>query len=89
MSIYATHSSTINQPTGLPVNTGLIYVTMSGQYYSTNPIGEPPGGVNSTPGTDPNVPGASTAGANANPAGNAQPGVPFNFTPPVSIGPVS
>jgi hypothetical protein len=72
MSIYATNSSTINQSTGLPVNTGVIYVTMTGQYYSTNPIGESPYGVNSTPGTSSSVPGN---------------GVPYNFTPPVNIGP--
>jgi hypothetical protein len=89
MSIYATNSSTTDPVTGLPVPTGLVYVTTGGQYYSTNPIGEPPGGVNSTPGTDPNVPGASTPGNNPNPAGNAQPGVPYNFTPPVNIGPTS
>jgi hypothetical protein len=89
MSAYATNSSTISQPTGLPVNTGLIYVTMTGVRYVTNPVGESPYGVNTTPGTDPNVPGASAPGSNPNPAGNAQPGVPYGFTPPVSIGPTS
>lgn len=87
MSIYRTNSTTINQPTGLPVITGVIYVTMSGQYYSTNPVGESPYGVNSTPGTDPNVPGATVPGGNPNPSGNTSPGVPYNFTPPVTIGP--
>lgn len=87
MSVYRTNSTTINQPTGLPVITGLPFATMSGLLYSTNPVGEAPYGVNSTPGTDPNVAGTTAPGGNPNPSGNTQPGVPYGFTPPVSIGP--
>lgn len=89
MSIYRTNSATTDARTGLPVITGLQYVTMSGQLYSTNPVGESPYGANSTPGTDPNVPGSTATGGNPNPSGNTNPGAPYGFTPPVVIGPTS
>jgi hypothetical protein len=75
MSVYRTDGTKTNAATGLPQPTGLLLTTVSGVLYSTVPVGEAPGGLNSTPGTDPNTPG------------NANPGVPYGFTPPIYIGP--
>lgn len=81
MSVYRTNVSTTDQRTGLPVPGGLIYVTTSGQRYGTVPVGEPPYGVNSTPGIDPNALTWTNPGW-TQPA----PGVPYGFSAPVVIG---
>lgn len=75
MSILRTEGTITDFRTGLPIITGLALVTESGLFISTAPVGEPPGGVNQTPGMDANAPG------------NDDPGVPYGFTPPVQIGP--
>lgn len=97
MSAYRTSGFVISQPTGLPVPTGVVYRTVSGQLYTTNPVGEAPGGINNYPGIDFNVPGAPSIrvtttgafrvtqlGAIRYTQGNV--GAPYGFVGPVPIG---
>ena len=51
---------TTDPKTGIPVpGGGAVITTPSGDVRSTQQTGEPPGGINQTPGTDPNAPGSS------------------------------
>ncbi len=82
MSWLITEGSATNVTTGLPVPTGNILTTESGVLLTTTPIGEPPGGRNTTPGIDPNVVTFNTAWT------QQPPGVPYGFSAPVYIGPL-
>lgn len=68
---------------GIPQPTGLILTTETGLLLTTAPVGEPPGGVNTEPGTDPNA----TLGMSNTGWSQDSPGVPYGFVAPVSIGP--
>ena len=57
--------------TGLPVVSGQIRVTQNGNIRVVQQTGEPPGGYNTQPGTDPFVPAS---------LGGSHPGVPRGFT---------
>ena len=54
--------NTTDQRTGIPVPGGAERATQNGGLRSTQQTGEPPGGLNQQPGTDPNAPGNSTPG---------------------------
>ena len=60
--------NTINPATGIPVQQGNTRITIDGDTRVTQQTGEPPGGLNPEPGTDPNAPG------------DADPGLPYGFT---------
>jgi hypothetical protein len=48
---------TVNQETGIPVPGGNTRITQNNDTRVTQQTGEPPGGLNEQPGTDPNVDG--------------------------------
>ena len=84
MSFLTTEGVTINRATGIPMPTGNILICENGVVLCTTPIGEAPGGINSTPGIDPNaLLNVTNVGWN-----QAAPGVPYGFSAPVYIGPL-
>jgi len=60
--------NTIDPTTGIPVVNGNNRITQDGNSRVTQQTGEPPGGLNTQPGTDPNAPG------------NSNPGLPYDNT---------
>lgn len=66
----------IDPITGLPTGVGLTRVTQDNDPRVTQMTGEPPGGLNQEPGTDPNAPG------------DADPGLPYNFDEVPKTGPL-
>lgn len=66
----------VDPVTGIPVILGAVRVTQNGSIRVTQTTGEPPGGVNQQPGTDPNAPGDS------------DPGLPYGFTEVPKTGPL-
>lgn len=76
MSIMITNENFTDPVIGIPVVCGKIMTTLSGNIMVNQPTGEPPGGYNTLPGTDPMVP-ASIGG---------NPGVPRGFTGVPSAG---
>jgi hypothetical protein len=54
--------NTVNARTGIPVPGGDTRVTQSGATRVEQQTGEPPGGLNQTPGIDPAAPGATNPG---------------------------
>ena len=69
--------NTFNQRTGIPVPGGPTRTTQADQVRATQQTGEPPGGRNQLPGTDPNAPG------------NNDPGLPYENTVVPNTGPLS
>lgn len=69
--------NTIDPTTGLPVPGGDTRITESDQVRVTQQTGEPPGGLNTRPGTDPNAPGDN------------DPGLPYNFDEVPRTGPLN
>ena len=67
---------TIDARTGIPVPGDVIRVTQADQIRSLQQTGEPPHGLNQSPGTDPNAPG------------DADPGLPLNNTVVPTTGPL-
>lgn len=65
---------TVNTTTGIPVPGSVMRITENDDYRVTIQTGEPPGGLNIFPGTDPNAPG------------NNDPGVPYQNTSVPTIG---
>lgn len=63
--------------TGLPIVGGNNRITQDGSNRVTQQTGEPPGGLNQTPGTDPNAPGDSN------------PGLPYGNTDVPKTGPLT
>lgn len=63
--------------TGIPVVLGLVRITQDGRIRVTQTTGEPPGGRNQEPGTDPNAPG------------NSDPGLPYGFLTVPNTGPLT
>ena len=68
--------NTVNTPTGIPVPGGDTRITQDDDTRVTQQTGEPPGGLNEQPGTDPNAPGDN------------DPGVPYNNTTVPETGPL-
>lgn len=66
----------IDPITGLPKGIGLTRITQNNDTRVTQMTGEPPGGLNQEPGTDPNAPG------------DADPGLPYNFNQVPKTGPL-
>lgn len=67
--------NTVDPVTGLPVINGDTRITQNNQTRVTQQTGEPPGGLNQTPGTDPNAPG------------NDNPGLPYDMVEAPKTGP--
>ena len=70
-------SNTTNPVTGTPVILGSVRITQAGAIRVTQTTGEPPGGLNQEPGTDPNAPGDS------------DPGLPYGFVDVPKTGPLT
>jgi hypothetical protein len=60
--------NTVDPLTGIPIPGTTMRITENDDYRVTQQTGEPPGGLNTEPGTDPNAPG------------NNDPGLPYNNT---------
>lgn len=75
MSLLITIDNGTDPITGLPVIAGLVLTTEDGAYLSTQVTGEPPGGLNQTPGVVPNV------------TGSDDPGLPYGFLEVPNTGP--
>jgi len=68
--------NTVDPVTGIPVIGGDTRITQNDDARVTQQTGEPPGGLNQEPGTDPNAPG------------NNDPGLPYNNTTVPKTGPL-
>jgi hypothetical protein len=68
--------NTVDSGTGIPVPGGDIRTTQGDDTRVTQQTGEPPGGLNQQPGTDPNAPG------------NDDPGLPYGFDEVPKTGPL-
>lgn len=69
--------NTIDPATGIPVPGGYMRITENDDNRVTQTTGEPPGGLNEEPGTDPAAPG------------NDDPGLPYGFDEVPKTGPLS
>lgn len=72
-----TQGNTVNTKTGIPVPGGDTRITQNDDVRVTQQTGEPPGGLNQEPGTDPNAPG------------NNDPGLPYDNTTVPKTGPLT
>ena len=72
-----TQGNTTDPVTGLPIPGGQTRITENNNTRVTQQTGEPPGGLNERPGTDPNAPGDN------------DPGLPYNNTDVPETGPLS
>lgn len=69
--------NTVDPTTGIPVPGGDTRITQADDVRVTQQTGEPPGGLNTQPGTDPNAPGDN------------DPGIPYNNTEVPKTGPLT
>lgn len=69
--------NTVDPTTGIPVINGNTRVTQNDSIRVTQQTGEPPGGLNTQPGTDPNAPGDN------------DPGLPYDNTTVPKTGPLT
>jgi hypothetical protein len=69
--------NTVDPRTGIPIINGDTRITQNDEVRVTQQTGEPPGGLNNQPGTDPNAPG------------NNDPGLPYNNTTVPETGPLT
>jgi hypothetical protein len=69
--------NTVDPTTGIPVINGNTRVTQNDSIRVTQQTGEPPGGLNTQPGTDPNAPGDN------------DPGLPYNNDTVPKTGPLT
>jgi hypothetical protein len=76
---YTSGQNTTNAATGIPVPGGDVRITQNSKTRVTQQTGEPPGGLNQEPGTDPKVPDA---------AGGNDPGLPYDNTEVPKTGPL-
>lgn len=76
---FTSGQNTVNAQTGIPVIGGDNRITQDSNDRVTQQTGEPPGGLNQEPGTDPKVPDA---------AGGNDPGLPYNDTEVPKTGPL-
>lgn len=67
----------VNYPTGIPVVNGDNRITQNDDIRVTQQTGEPPGGLNTQPGTNPNAPGDN------------DPGLPYDNTTVPETGPLT
>lgn len=74
---FTSGQNTVNFATGIPVPGGDVRTTENGDNRVTQQTGEPPNGLNTTPGIDPNAPGANN------------PGLPYNNTDVPETGPLT
>lgn len=74
---YTSGQNTVNYPTGIPVPGGDRRITQNDKTRVTQQTGEPPGGLNQEPGTDPAAPG------------NDDPGLPYENTEVPKTGPLT
>lgn len=65
--------NTIDPTTGIPVQGGNVRITEDDDVRVTQQTGEPPGGLNEQPGTDPNVPGPTNVPPDNNSIPNTGP----------------
>ena len=72
-----TQGNTTNAQTGIPVPGGDTRITQNGDIRVGQQTGEPPGGLNEQPGTDPNAPG------------NDDPGLPYGNDTVPETGPLT
>jgi hypothetical protein len=72
---YTSGQNTVNTETNIPVPGGDVRITQDDQDRVLQQTGEPPGGLNQEPGTDPNAPG------------NDDPGLPYNYNEVPKTGP--
>lgn len=68
--------NTVDPKTGIPVINGDTRITQDDKVRVTQQTGEPPGGLNQRPGTDPNAPGDN------------DPGLPYNMDEVPKTGPL-
>lgn len=73
---FTSGQNTVDPETGIPVINGSMRITENDDTRVTQTTGEPPGGKNTEPGTDPNAPG------------NDDPGLPYGFTEVPKTGPL-
>jgi hypothetical protein len=69
--------NTVDPITNIPVINGDTRITQDAQVRVTQETGEPPGGLNQQPGTDPNAPG------------DTDPGLPYNMDQVPKTGPLN
>jgi hypothetical protein len=69
--------NTVDPRTGIPVINGNVRITQNDDVRVTQQTGEPPGGLNTQPGTNPNAPG------------NNDPGLPYDNTTVPQTGPLT
>lgn len=74
---YTSGQNTADFWTGIPVPGGDVRITQTSNNRVTQSTGEPPGGLNQEPGTDPNAPG------------NNDPGLPTGFDQVPKTGPLT
>lgn len=73
---YTSGQNTVDPVTGIPVIGGNVRVTQTDEDRVLQQTGEPPGGLNQEPGTDPNAPGDN------------DPGLPYNYDEVPKTGPL-
>jgi hypothetical protein len=73
---FTSGANSIDPETGIPIVAGEMRITENDETRVTQTTGEPPGGLNTEPGTDPNAPG------------NDDPGLPYGFTEVPKTGPL-
>ncbi len=73
---YTSGQNTVDPVTGIPVIGGNVRVTQTDEDRVLQQTGEPPGGLNEEPGTDPNAPGDN------------DPGLPYNYDEVPKTGPL-
>lgn len=76
---YTSGQNTTNLQTGIPVPGGDVRITQNSNTRVTQQTGEPPGGLNQEPGTDPKVPDS---------LGGNDPGLPYDNTEVPKTGPL-
>ena len=74
---FTSGQNTVDPTTNIPVVGGDNRVTQSDQDRVVQQTGEPPGGLNQEPGTDPNAPGDN------------DPGLPYNYDEVPKTGPLT
>lgn len=74
---YTSGQNMVDPTTNIPVPGGDVRATQNDKTRVTQQTGEPPGGLNQQPGTDPNAPG------------NDDPGLPYDNTEVPKTGPLS
>lgn len=77
---YTSGGNTTDPVTGIPVPGGDVRITQSSRTRVVQQTGEPPGGLNQQPGTDPTVPDA---------AGGNDPGLPYGNDEVPDTGPLT